>query len=228
MTAEHEICRCGRCVPPNMRCYYLRCDEQKCAKRVTTHSPGIPLKSNSRVPQPVLCRNLSVYVDGRVRPLARTRRAAKRQARTWRAAKRQSGARASPLVPPDAERARSWHRRSARKGSTSTPLRVEPSTSGAKRAPLEPTWARKRTFRKRPLAKPRKILRVARSLYYFSHENFFDSEKTPFSTPSRKGPGPTFGAPACLDRRAGTTCRQLFRARAHFRPKRAKYQKVHF
>ena len=45
-------------LPTKMPCASLGRDEKKCAKRVTTHSPGIPLKSNSRVPQPVLCRNL--------------------------------------------------------------------------------------------------------------------------------------------------------------------------
>ena len=71
----------------------------------------------------------------------------------------------------------------------------------AKKTPSEPTLDQKCTFRKRPFPKPSKFRRRARSLCCPSHENFSDSKKTPFLTPSRKGPGLTFdGLPVLVDR----------------------------
>ena len=132
------------------------------------------------------------------------------------------------FVPRALESAASWHRRRTRRSRTLAPRRILPSTSGAQKTPSEPTWGQKCTFRKRPFPKPSKFRRRARSLCYFSHENLSESKKTPFSTPSGKGPGLTFGGLPVL--RVGVVLKfaHFFRVRAHFAPKRPKCEKVHF
>ena len=65
-------------------------------------------------------------------------------------------------------------------------------------------------------------------LMFFSHENFSDSKKVRFLTPSRNAPGLTFGGLPVLVDGVVFKFAHFFRARAHFEPKRPKCEKVHF
>ncbi len=198
-----------------MPCASAGRDLKKCAKRVTTHSPGIPLKSNSRVPQPVLCRNLCRRKERQSTCAAHEdllRSALPRRVR----------------YEVNFKSAATEQRQNELRGAVSTPLRAQSSTPGAEKTAFEATSVQKCTFRKGTFPKPLKFHRVARSLCCFSHTNFSDSEKVQLLTPSRKGPGPTFGASACADPRGGNTFRLHFRARSHFGPKWPKCEKVHF
>ena len=84
------------------------------------------------------------------------------------------------------------------------------------------------TFPKRPFQKPRNFQRSPRSPIQFSNANFSELKKVGFEDPSRKGPGARFERRPVRIRKRRTKFGNFFRARPHFRPKRAKCEKVRF